>query len=228
MTCSQCHIRNFGMHDYGDPANIDPTAGRAEDAEQGDRDAQLPDRPERALGGVHARVPAPPGVPRRSSTSTEFLSADAAKGLDLPAREVARDGATTRDGEEEAPHAGQGEAAGRRAEGQGRAGPRRRLGGLHRRRHGAALGDRRAPRACCSRSPRRSRRSSASATATGSCGRWRIAALPFFWMTFGYHLWRRICPLAVMGQLGRLVGPAGHAQDGRLDGQELPARPARR
>jgi hypothetical protein len=27
MTCSQCHIRNFGMHDYGDPANTDPTKG---------------------------------------------------------------------------------------------------------------------------------------------------------------------------------------------------------
>jgi hypothetical protein len=27
MTCSQCHIRNFGMHDYGDPANTDPKAG---------------------------------------------------------------------------------------------------------------------------------------------------------------------------------------------------------
>ena len=36
-----------------------------------------------------------------------------------------------------------------------------------------------------------------------------IAALPFFWMVFGYHLWRRICPLAVMGQLGRLVGRPG-------------------
>ena len=36
-----------------------------------------------------------------------------------------------------------------------------------------------------------------------------IAALPFFWMTFGYHLWRRICPLAVMGQLGRLLGKPG-------------------
>src|SRR4051794_38834107 len=33
-----------------------------------------------------------------------------------------------------------------------------------------------------------------------------IAALPFFWMTFGFHVWRRICPLAVMGQIGRLVG----------------------
>ncbi len=36
-----------------------------------------------------------------------------------------------------------------------------------------------------------------------------IAALPFFWMTFGYHLWRRLCPLAVMGQLGRLFGRPG-------------------
>src|SRR6478672_11183676 len=36
-----------------------------------------------------------------------------------------------------------------------------------------------------------------------------IAALPFFWMTFGYHLWRRICPLAVAGQLGRFLGKPG-------------------
>jgi len=27
ITCSQCHIRNFGMHDYGDPAATDPTKG---------------------------------------------------------------------------------------------------------------------------------------------------------------------------------------------------------
>jgi len=25
--CSQCHIRNFGMHDYHDMANVDPSAG---------------------------------------------------------------------------------------------------------------------------------------------------------------------------------------------------------
>ncbi|MBA2542815.1 MAG: hypothetical protein H0V17_24430, partial [Deltaproteobacteria bacterium] len=36
-----------------------------------------------------------------------------------------------------------------------------------------------------------------------------IAILPFFWMAFGYHLWRRICPLAVMGQIGRLFGKPG-------------------
>nr|HEX4317575.1 Ig domain-containing protein [Kofleriaceae bacterium] len=27
MTCSQCHIRNFGMHDFSDAANVDPKAG---------------------------------------------------------------------------------------------------------------------------------------------------------------------------------------------------------
>jgi hypothetical protein len=27
MTCSQCHIRNFGMHDWHDPANVDPSKG---------------------------------------------------------------------------------------------------------------------------------------------------------------------------------------------------------
>jgi hypothetical protein len=27
MTCAQCHIRNFGMHDYSDPANVDPSKG---------------------------------------------------------------------------------------------------------------------------------------------------------------------------------------------------------
>ncbi len=41
-----------------------------------------------------------------------------------------------------------------------------------------------------------------------------IAALPFFWMAFGYHLWRRICPLAVMGQLGRLFGRPGKRKMG--------------
>lgn len=27
VTCSQCHIRNFGVHDYADLANVDPTKG---------------------------------------------------------------------------------------------------------------------------------------------------------------------------------------------------------
>ncbi|MBX3159951.1 MAG: cyclic nucleotide-binding domain-containing protein [Deltaproteobacteria bacterium] len=41
-----------------------------------------------------------------------------------------------------------------------------------------------------------------------------IAALPFFWMAFGYHVWRRICPLAVAGQVGRLVGRPGQRRMG--------------
>ncbi len=36
-----------------------------------------------------------------------------------------------------------------------------------------------------------------------------IAALPLFWIVAGYHVWRRICPLAVVGQLGRLLGRPG-------------------
>jgi hypothetical protein len=36
-----------------------------------------------------------------------------------------------------------------------------------------------------------------------------VAALPLLWLVGGYHLWRRICPLAVVGQLGRLVGRPG-------------------
>lgn len=37
-----------------------------------------------------------------------------------------------------------------------------------------------------------------------------IAALPLFWVTAGFHVWRRICPLAVAGQLGRLIGRPGN------------------
>ncbi|HZO14840.1 MAG TPA: cyclic nucleotide-binding domain-containing protein, partial [Polyangiaceae bacterium] len=36
-----------------------------------------------------------------------------------------------------------------------------------------------------------------------------IAALPLFWVIAGFHVWRRICPLAVAGQLGRLLGRPG-------------------
>jgi hypothetical protein len=36
-----------------------------------------------------------------------------------------------------------------------------------------------------------------------------IASLPIFFVVGGYHLWRRICPLAVAGQLGRLLGRPG-------------------
>ncbi len=36
-----------------------------------------------------------------------------------------------------------------------------------------------------------------------------VASLPFFWTTVGYYVWRRICPLAVMSQVGRLLGRPG-------------------
>jgi hypothetical protein len=36
-----------------------------------------------------------------------------------------------------------------------------------------------------------------------------IAALPLLWVVGGYHLWRRICPLAAFAQLGRYMGLGG-------------------
>jgi len=42
-----------------------------------------------------------------------------------------------------------------------------------------------------------------------------IAILPLFWIVGGYHLWRRICPLAVFAQLGRLLGKAGSRRTGK-------------
>jgi hypothetical protein len=41
-----------------------------------------------------------------------------------------------------------------------------------------------------------------------------IAALPLFWTVAGYHVWRRICPLAAVAQLGRLVGRPGPRKAG--------------
>ncbi len=41
-----------------------------------------------------------------------------------------------------------------------------------------------------------------------------IAALPFFWVVAGYNIWRRVCPLAVFGQIGRLVGKPGTRKAG--------------
>ena len=44
-----------------------------------------------------------------------------------------------------------------------------------------------------------------------------IALLPLFWVVAGFHVWRRICPLAVVGQLGRLLGrPGTRKADGWL------------
>jgi hypothetical protein len=51
MTCSQCHIRNFGMHDYGDPANVDPSKG-------------VPKAPNHAIGTLNFQII--PGGPSES------------------------------------------------------------------------------------------------------------------------------------------------------------------
>jgi len=83
MTCSQCHIRNFGMHDYSDPANVDPSKG-------------TPKAPNKKIATLNFQI-----VP--SATWEEFtlnfldhqqcrgkmqlekyLGADAAKGLTCP------------------------------------------------------------------------------------------------------------------------------------------------
>jgi hypothetical protein len=83
MTCSQCHIRNFGMHDYSDPANTDPKAG-------------APKRPNKAIPTLNIQI-----VPsshweaftleflhhqecRGKDRLTESISAEAAKSLGCP------------------------------------------------------------------------------------------------------------------------------------------------
>jgi len=83
MTCSQCHIRNFGMHDYGDPANVDPTKG-------------TPKAPNKPLRTLNFQI-IPAGTWEaftidflhhqecRGKTHFEkYLGADAAKGLTCP------------------------------------------------------------------------------------------------------------------------------------------------
>jgi hypothetical protein len=83
MTCSQCHIRNFGMHDYSDPANTDPSAG-------------LPKARNKKLATLNFVI-----IPtthweeftldflkhqecRAKQNYEQFLTADAAKGLTCP------------------------------------------------------------------------------------------------------------------------------------------------
>jgi hypothetical protein len=83
MTCSQCHIRNFGMHDYSDPANTDPSKG-------------VPKTRNKKLATLNFQI-----IPsthweeftleflkhqecRGKERITEFLGAEAAKGLGCP------------------------------------------------------------------------------------------------------------------------------------------------
>jgi hypothetical protein len=83
MTCSQCHIRNFGMHDHGDPANVDPSKG-------------TPKAPNKALATLNFQII--PGATweaftldflahqecRGKAHFEQYLGADAAKGLTCP------------------------------------------------------------------------------------------------------------------------------------------------
>jgi hypothetical protein len=83
MTCSQCHIRNFGMHDFGDAANVDPSKG-------------TPKAPNHAIGTLAFQI-----IPttrwedftleflqyqecRGKMLFEQFIGADAAKGLTCP------------------------------------------------------------------------------------------------------------------------------------------------
>ena len=87
MTCSQCHIRNFGMHDYHDPANVDPSAGVPKAPNHSIATTELPDRADRGVVGVHARVPEAPGVPRQADVRA-IHRRRRRQGTHLPAREV--------------------------------------------------------------------------------------------------------------------------------------------
>ncbi|HEX5062176.1 MAG TPA: hypothetical protein VFV99_22555 [Kofleriaceae bacterium] len=83
MTCSQCHIRNFGMHDYSDSANVDPSKG-------------VPKAPNKALATLNFQI-----IPtdrweaftidflhhqecRGKMFLEQYLGADSAKGLTCP------------------------------------------------------------------------------------------------------------------------------------------------
>ncbi|HEY5948803.1 MAG TPA: hypothetical protein VIV40_25105, partial [Kofleriaceae bacterium] len=83
MTCSQCHIRNFGMHDYADPANVDPSKG-------------VPKAPNKALATLNFQI-----IPsdrweaftidflhhqecRGKAQLEQYLGPDSAKGLTCP------------------------------------------------------------------------------------------------------------------------------------------------
>lgn len=83
MTCSQCHIRNFGMHDFGDPANVDPTKGE-------------PKAPNHSIPTLNFQIVPATGWEsftleflqyqecRGKMLITKYLGADAAKGLGCP------------------------------------------------------------------------------------------------------------------------------------------------
>ena len=83
MTCSQCHIRNFGMHDYSDPANTDPKLGAPKSRNKPIATLNIQIVPSShweafTLEFLHHQEC------RGKQHLTEFLTADAAKGLGCP------------------------------------------------------------------------------------------------------------------------------------------------
>ena len=83
MTCSQCHIRNFGMHDYSDPANVDPSKGTPKTLNK-----PIPTLNFQIVPSTHWEAFTLEFLKhqecRGKQRITEFLGADAAKGLGCP------------------------------------------------------------------------------------------------------------------------------------------------
>jgi hypothetical protein len=83
MTCSQCHIRNFGMHDWHDKGAVDPSAG-------------MPKAPNHAIATTNFQIVPTTEWPaftleflkhqecRGKILLEQYLGADAAKGLTCP------------------------------------------------------------------------------------------------------------------------------------------------
>ncbi len=83
MTCAQCHIRNFGMHDYSDPANTDPKAGVPKGLNK-----QIPTLNIQIVPSSHWEAFTLEFLQHQECRGkqhlTEFISAEAGKGLGCP------------------------------------------------------------------------------------------------------------------------------------------------
>jgi hypothetical protein len=77
MTCSQCHIRDFGVHDYSDAANVDPRRG-------------TPTTRNHALPSLNFQIV--PGADWQAFT-LEFLAHQECRARDMLARYLGRDAA---------------------------------------------------------------------------------------------------------------------------------------
>jgi hypothetical protein len=77
MTCAQCHIRNFGMHDYADAANVDPSAG-------------VPKAANHALQTLNFKI-IPEGSAAWEPFTLEFLDHQECRGKEMLARYLGAD-----------------------------------------------------------------------------------------------------------------------------------------